>query len=51
MLSIFISFSTADGGDIANHIHNYYKKKGYDVFYSTEEIPYGSQWREEIKRR
>ena len=50
MPSIFISFSTADGGDIAEHDYRHYKKKGYDAFYSTEEIPYGHKWREEIKK-
>jgi hypothetical protein len=50
MPSIFISFSTSDGGDIAKHVYEDYKEKGYDVFYSPREIPYGHKWREEIKR-
>jgi hypothetical protein len=50
MPSIFLSFSTADGGDIADHIYRNYKRKGYNVFYSSEEIPYGHKWREEIRK-
>jgi hypothetical protein len=50
MPSIFISFSTRDGEDIAKHVYEYYKEKGYNVFYSPEGIPYGYSWREEIKR-
>jgi tetratricopeptide (TPR) repeat protein len=50
MPSIFISFSTSDGGDLAQHLYRHYKKKEYDVFYSTEEIPYGHQWPDEIKK-
>lgn len=50
MPTIFISFSTRDGKDIADHIYEDYKEKGYNVFYSPREIPYGHQWREEIRR-
>jgi tetratricopeptide (TPR) repeat protein len=50
MPTIFISFSTADGKDIADHIHEHYIRKGYNVFYSPKAIPYGREWREEIKR-
>jgi TIR domain len=50
MPSIFISFSTDDGEDIAQHVYRRYKKRGHNVFYSPEEIAYGSTWREEIKK-
>jgi hypothetical protein len=40
MLTIFISFSTIDGQDVAEHIHSSYKKVGYKVFLSSKEIPY-----------
>ena len=49
MHSMFISFATRDGVDIADHLYEEYKK-GYDVFYSPKEIHIGSQWREEIKK-
>jgi hypothetical protein len=51
MPTIFLSFSTADGGDIAEHVYRHYKRKGYNVFLSIEEIPYGHKWREEIKKQ
>jgi tetratricopeptide (TPR) repeat protein len=50
MPTIFISFSTRDGEDIADHLYGHYKENGYNVFYSSKEIPYGSSWREEIKK-
>lgn len=51
MLKIFISFSTFDGQDIAEHVYSGYKKRvGYKVFLSSKEIPYGEDWREEIRK-
>src|SRR5688500_4752229 len=49
MPSMFISFSTRDGEDIADHLYEEYKK-GYNVFYSPKEILYGDNWRKEIKK-
>jgi TIR domain-containing protein len=50
MLNIFVSFSTSDGQDIAEHIHSRYKNKaGYNVFLSPR-IRYGDEWKKEIER-
>ncbi len=50
MSKIFISFSTIDGNDFAKFVYDIYnKKKGFDVFYSEEEIPAGNAWKQKIK--
>ena len=49
MLKIFISFSTIDGQDVADHVYSSYRKKiGYRVFLSSSEITYGDESEEEI---
>jgi hypothetical protein len=49
MLKIFISFSTIDGQDVADHVYSSYRKKiGYSVFLSSSEITYGDESEEEI---
>jgi hypothetical protein len=51
MLKIFISFSTADGQDLAGHIYRRYNKKdGYKIFFSPKEIQYGVEGKKEIKK-
>ncbi len=46
---LFVSFSTVDGKDFAAFVYDVYKKKGFDVFYSEEEIPVGSEWERVIR--
>jgi tetratricopeptide (TPR) repeat protein len=46
--SLFISFSTTDGRDIAQAVHDHYSKYGHRVFYSPEAISLGKQWSDEV---
>lgn len=48
---IFISFSTYDGNDIARFVYEFYRKIGFEVFYSEKEIPFGNVWEQEIIKR
>jgi hypothetical protein len=37
MLTIFISFSSRDGNDIAEHFYEDYKEKGYEMFFTKRD--------------
>ena len=48
-MKIFVSYSRQDGKAFADHIYKYFKDLGEDVFTDTQNIRYGSKWKNELK--